>query len=69
MLCSRARQSLSVPELETMQATRKRGRTQRYAHVADDPLREAAHKIGSVIAGAGEDGADVVAFPKRGPSA
>ena len=52
-----------------MQATRKRGRTQRYAHVADDPLREAAHKIGSVIAGAGEDGADVVAFPKRGPSA
>ena len=43
--------------------------TQRYAHVADDPLREAAHKIGSVIAGAGEDGADVVAFPKRGPSA
>ena len=28
--------------------------TQRYAHLADDPLREAADKIGSVIAGAGK---------------
>jgi integrase len=27
--------------------------TQRYAHVADDPLREAADKIGAVISGAG----------------
>jgi integrase len=28
--------------------------TQRYAHLADDPLREATAKIGGVIAGAGE---------------
>jgi integrase len=28
--------------------------TQRYAHLADDPLREATAKIGSVIAGAGK---------------
>jgi integrase len=34
--------------------------TQRYAHLADDPLREAADKIGAVIAGAGKSGADVV---------
>jgi integrase len=33
--------------------------TMRYAHLADDPLREATTKIGSVIAGAGK-GADVV---------
>jgi integrase len=28
--------------------------TMRYAHLADDPLREATAKIGSVIAGAGK---------------
>jgi integrase len=33
--------------------------TQRYAHLADDPLREAAAKIGNAIAGAGK-GADKV---------
>jgi integrase len=40
--------------------------TQRYAHLADDPLREAATKIGDVIAGAGKSRANVVALPKRG---
>jgi integrase len=39
--------------------------TQRYAHLADDPLKEAADKIGAVIGGAGE-GADVT--PMRGRS-
>lgn len=33
--------------------------TQRYAHLADDPLREAATKIGGVIAGAGKGGANI----------
>jgi integrase len=33
--------------------------TQRYAHLADDPLREASDKIGSVIAGAGKGGKNV----------
>ena len=37
--------------------------TQRYAHLADDPLREATAKIGGVIAGAGE-GTDVVRLRK-----
>jgi integrase len=37
--------------------------TQRYAHLADDPLREATAKIGSVIAGAGK-GTDVVKLRK-----
>jgi integrase len=40
--------------------------TQRYAHLADDPLREAAAKIGAVIAGAGKDAGNVVTLPKRG---
>jgi integrase len=39
--------------------------TQRYAHLADDPLREAADKIGSVIAGAGKSGAAVVQLHKE----
>ena len=33
--------------------------TQRYAHLSDDPLREAAAKIGAVIANAGKDGGNV----------
>ncbi len=40
--------------------------TQRYAHIADDPLREAAEKIGTVIAGAGKPGAKVVAIKGQG---
>jgi integrase len=38
--------------------------TQRYAHFADDPLREATEKIGSVITGAGKPGAEVVPMQK-----
>ena len=34
--------------------------TQRYAHLADDPLREAAEKITTVITGAGKPGAKVI---------
>ena len=34
--------------------------TQRYAHIADDPLREAADRVGNIIAGAGKGGAEVV---------
>ena len=41
--------------------------TQRYAHLADDPLREAAAKIGAAIAGAGK-GTNVVPL-KRGACA
>ncbi len=40
--------------------------TQRYAHLADDPLREAAAKIGAAIAGAGKGRDNIVSLPKRG---
>jgi integrase len=36
--------------------------TQKYAHPADDPLREAAAKIGGAIAGAGKGGDKVVSL-------
>jgi integrase len=39
--------------------------TQRYAHLADDPLREAAEKITTVITGAGKTGAEVISIQKR----
>jgi integrase len=39
--------------------------TQRYAHLADSPLRDAANRIGVVIAGAGKPGADVVPIKER----
>jgi len=38
--------------------------TQRYAHLADDPLREAAAKIGNAIAGAGKGSARVIPIGK-----
>jgi integrase len=34
--------------------------TQRYAHLADDPLREAADKITAVITGAGKPSAEII---------
>ena len=39
--------------------------TQRYAHLADDPLKEAAAKITATIAGAGKDSGNVVRLPMR----
>lgn len=38
--------------------------TQRYAHLADDPLREATAKIAGVIGGAGKAGAEILDFRK-----
>jgi integrase len=38
--------------------------TQRYAHLADDPLKEATDKIGAVIANAGRPGAEVMRLPR-----
>ena len=38
--------------------------TQRYAHLAHDPLREATERVGSIIAG--EQGAEILPLNKRG---
>jgi integrase len=43
--------------------------TMKYAHLADDPLREAAAKIATQIAGAGKGKENVVALPQRGGAA
>jgi integrase len=42
--------------------------TQRYAHLADDPLKEAAARITATIANAGKSGQNVVALKRDGVS-
>ena len=55
---------LSLPIIGRLLGHTQSRTTQRYAHLADDPLREAAEKIGAVITGAGKPGAPIV--PLRG---
>jgi integrase len=55
---------LSLPIIGRLLGHTQPRTTQRYAHLADDPLREAAEKIGRVITGAGKPGAPIV--PLRG---
>jgi integrase len=55
---------LSLPIIGKLLGHTQARTTQRYAHLADDPLREAAQKITTVITSAGRSGADVV--PLRG---
>jgi integrase len=51
---------LSLPIIGRLLGHTQPRTTQRYAHLADDPLREAAEKITTVITGAGKPGAKVV---------
>lgn len=49
---------LSLPIIGRLLGHTQARTTQRYAHLADDPLREATERIGAVIAGAGAGGKD-----------
>jgi integrase len=51
---------LSLPIIGKLLGHTQARTTQRYAHLADDPLREATEKIGGAITGAGKGGAEVV---------
>jgi integrase len=51
---------LSLPIIGKLLGHSQSRTTQRYAHLADDPVREAAEKITKVITGAGKSGAPVV---------
>jgi len=50
---------LSLPIIGRLLGHTQPRTTQRYAHLADDPLREAAEKITKVITGAGKPGVEV----------
>jgi len=51
---------LSLPIIGKLLGHTQSRTTQRYAHLADDPVREAAERIGAVISGAGKPGAKVI---------
>jgi integrase len=50
---------LSLPIIGRLLGHTQPRTTQRYAHLADDPLREAAEKITTVITGAGKAGSSL----------
>jgi integrase len=56
---------LSLPIIGRLLGHTQPRTTQRYAHLADDPLREAATKITTVITGAGKPGAVVRQIRER----
>jgi integrase len=55
---------LSLPIIGRLLGHTQSRTTERYAHLADDPLREATEKIGTVIAGSGKPGADVIGIKR-----
>jgi len=56
---------LSLPIIGRLLGHTQARTTQRYAHLADDPLREAATRIATAIAGAGKGGDKVVRLDAR----
>jgi len=56
---------LSLPIIGRLLGHAQTRTTQRYAHLADDPLREATERIGAVITGAGKPGAPIVPLHGR----
>jgi integrase len=57
---------LSLPIIGKLLGHTQARTTQRYAHLADDPLREATRTIGAVISGAGQPTAKVVSIKGQG---
>lgn len=53
---------LSLPIIGRLLGHTQTRTTQRYAHLADDPLKEATARIGAMIGGAGRTGANVVSI-------
>jgi integrase len=56
---------LSLPIIGRLLGHTQGRTTERYAHLADDPVREAATKITTVITGAGKPGAEIVPMHGR----
>jgi integrase len=57
---------LSLPIIGRLLGHTQARTTQRYSHLADDPLREAAVRIATQIAGAGKSKPNVVPLSKQG---
>ena len=52
----------SLPVIGALLGHTQPATTARYAHLYDDPLREATERVGAVVTGAGKDTAEVVAL-------
>jgi integrase len=57
---------LSLPMIGALLGHTQQATTQRYAHLFDDPLREATERVGAVVSGASGQGADVVPMKRKG---
>jgi integrase len=57
---------LSLPMIGALLGHTQQATTQRYAHLYDDPLREATERVGAVVSGEQGQGADVVPLRKNG---
>ena len=51
---------LSLPVIGALLGHTQVATTARYAHLFDDPLREATERVGAVVTSAGNKGAEVV---------
>ena len=57
---------LSLPVIGALLGHAKPSTTARYAHLFDDPLREATERVGVIVEAAGKLAAEAVELPKKG---
>jgi integrase len=57
---------LSLPVIGALLGHAQPSTTARYAHLFDDPLREATERVGAIVEAAGKPAAEVVELPKKG---
>lgn len=59
-----ASRGMSLPMIGALLGHTQQATTQRYAHLFQDPLREAANQVGAVVTGSDSGQADVVSFKR-----
>ncbi len=57
---------LSLPVIGALLGHAQPSTTARYAHLFDDPLREATERVGALVSAAGKPAAEVVDLPRKG---
>ncbi len=57
---------LSLPVIGVLLGHAQPSTTARYAHLFDDPLREATERVGAIVEAAGKPAAEVVELPTKG---
>ena len=57
---------LSLPVIGALLGHAQPSTTARYAHLFDDPLREATERVGAMVSSAGKPAAEVIELPRKG---